>query len=253
MPFGLIGGLISGGLGLLGQSRAEKAQKRAVEASVQEVAPRNVTGPLGFSQVGADGGLTLGLSPELQTTFGQLGQGRNNFASSLTDANFIPDEVARLREISAPRENELRSSLRSRLFNRGRLGLGTQGAVSGANVNPELGALEEAFARADLARVGQARDNRQQDISNFLGLAGAQSQLASLPNQLGNLSVASRTPSQVASGHLGVGNQQARFNESFFGSLGSGIGQAVGGLGGAFAGGAPAGSASSVLDRLGFG
>jgi hypothetical protein len=212
----IIGAAISGGLGLLGQSRAEKAQRRAQEQAIAANQPRNVTGPFGFSRIGPGGGLTLGLSPELQSTLGQIQAGQGNFAGSLTDPNFVQNEVERLRAIAAPRENALRSSLRSRLFNRGRLGLGTTGALSGQIVD----------------------------------LANAQSQVMGLPNQLANLSFGARTPASLAAGYQDIGRQQARFNESFFGSLGSALSPAIGGLFGG--GGSVGGGASGMLGRAGF-
>lgn len=249
MGLGLLGSiagpLISGGLGLLGSKKAKGNLEEALAQMQQMSRPLDISGPFGFSKFNEDDrSIETGLSPSLDRAMGQLGTGRDIFHGALTDPNFVVNEVERLRGIAAPRENALREELRSRLFNRGRLGLGTNFTQTGGFANPETAALEEAFARADSSRIDQARDIRQQELGNFLGLLGAEENLSTLPLQATAIGIQARPPSAAYQGAAAIGNQQARFNESFFGSLGSGIQGALGSLGG---GGPAAGSLGRMI------
>ena len=248
----IAGPLISGGLGLLGGRKAKGNLEEALAAMQQMSRPIDITGPFGFSRFNEDDEqIETGLSDSLAQALGQLGTGRGLFHESLIDPDFITNEVDRLRTIARPRENQLRNELRSRLFNRGRLGLGTGDTLTGQFANPETAALEEAFARADAARIDQARGIRQQELGNFLGLLGAEQNLSLLPLEATRVGIAARPQSAALQGARDIGQQGARFNESFFGSLGENIGGIFGDL---FGGGSSGGGsqASNFIGPFGF-
>ena len=133
--------------------------------------------------------------------------------------SFINEEVQRLRDIARPREDALRAQVRSRLFNAGRLGLGTGGGLTPGTFQPELAALEEGLARADTGRVQAARQEQQRGLLNLLDIIQAQQSLSTLPLQASQLGVAAGAPAGATAGLLNAGNLNARGIEGFFGSL----------------------------------
>lgn len=265
----LFGSLLGSGLSALGGLLGQRSTERGSEAALQASAPMSIFGPFGGSQVGPQG-ITQSLSPELQQQFGLFsniaGGGGQMFGADPSTIRFLQgrisnlmespgqrleqmemDRLQTLRERAMPFEEQLRQQTRADLFNRGRLGLGIQGGVTGGFSQPELAALEEGLARADLARQESARSFAEQTrasrlaeasglLSQFAGL-GAQdlrSQIAASQAALGllrpgmtatGLSLQSRTPQGIAAMQAEPFAQQARGVESFFAGLGSQVAQ----------------------------
>ena len=227
----VIGAAISGAAGLLGASKNSKAARDVANAQLEASQPRNVISPLGESRFSAgDNQLQLALSPLLGARQGQLSDIATPLFGLLQDPNFVSSEVERLRGIARPNEDQLRASLRSQIYNRGRLGLGIGGGVTGNMYNPEMAALEEGLARADLGRVDSARNEQQRLLGNLFGLLGQEQEVLKLPLLMGQLSTS--TPSSY--GAFGAQNlglqQQMGFNSSLYGEAGKSLGSIFGGL-----------------------
>jgi len=226
MAFGIgeaigLGQLALGGAGLLfGQDSADTRAQEILQAS----RPVSVRSPLGRFTVGDDGDLRLGLSRRQVGSLRNLQGLEGQLFGLLNDPDFVQSEVDRLRGIARPREDALRAQLRSQLFNRGRLGLGIGGGRTGEFFNPELAALEEAFAAEDTARVQAARGEQQRLLGNVFGLLGAQEDIRRQPLAAAQVGIAGR-PSQA--GLQGLGFAQARASNSidaFFTSAAQSLG-----------------------------
>jgi hypothetical protein len=233
--------LISAGVGLIGGKKGQSQSDQYAQQMAQLARePIDIMSPIGGAAYNADQNLLrIGLAPALQQQAGQLGGlsqgifgllGDPGFFGNALDPARISSEVERLRGIARPNEDALRASLRSQVYNRGRLGLGAGGGVTGQFFNPELASLEEAFARADMGRVDQATQRiqyeQQRQLGNLFGLLGAQTDILQSPMGLGQLSLMGRTPQAGLAGYGAAAARASNANDAFFGSLG----QTLGGL-----------------------
>lgn len=308
----LFGNLLGAGVsalgGLLGAQQTQGGQTRSsagnelmtnqFQAFPGATPGLNIQGPSG-STAFADGGATQGLSPELAQQFGLFSQmaglaggdgsqfgpqsdlirmlqtsliGQRNQSRQGVESRRLSD----LRNRARPFEDELRQQTRAQVFNQGRLGLGRRGTLTGLNANPELAALEEGLARADLARQESATQfsdtRRANNINETLGLLSSLAGLGTqgLQNQFGasqaalgalqpafaqtQLGIQGRTPldnlaitrniqrTGSATDPSVAAQQRARGVESFFAGLGGGIADSSfggGGGGGGFFTGQP--------------
>lgn len=221
----VIGGVATAGAGYMGSKSNQAAASKVAESQLAASQPRHILGPTGEAAWDHRLGV-LRLTPtmEQQIRLGQIEGLTEPLFGLLNDPNFVQSEVDRLRGIARPREDMLRQSLRSRVYNRGRLGLGIGGGITGNAYNPELAALEEAFARADTERVGAARGEQQRLFGNLQGLIGMERDIRREPVELASLSLG--TPSSFgAFGAQNMGLQaQMGYNSAFYGELGRSIG-----------------------------
>ena len=284
-------GIGQAGIGLLGTQRGQDIADRYADLIRGASAPFSVSGPLGNASFDAES-QTLALQPGVGVGIGGDGgvsrmlahtQGANQYLSNIAETLRRPAllralqpldaEVNRLREQARPKENQLRAQVRSSLLNQGRLGLGAGGTRTGLFANPELAALEEGLANADLNRFDLARQNRDSDIGTVMSLLGldanilqsmlsgsmagqeldlANQQLSLANRQLtGNqalqsaqLGIQARTPASGLQGLFAAGQRAGNANDAFFTSLGSQVPNIVGGL---FNG--QSGAGNSVLER----
>lgn len=235
MAFGLgsiLPSVLSAGIGLLGSSRGQSRMDDYAQQALQATRPLDVRSPLG-SAVFSRNDLRLRLPGAISRDISGLRGLRGDYFGLLNDPNFIQTEVDRLRGIARPNEDALRASLRSRLFNQGRLGLGVGNGMTGGMFNPELAALEEGFARADAGRVDQARGEQQRLLGNVFGLLGQETDLRALPLQAAQIGIQARTPSSALGPLYGAQQYAGRANDAFFGGLGSILSGLAGRAGGA--------------------
>lgn len=226
MPFGsILGGLASGAIGLLGSRRGQSGADDRAQAMLAASRPVDVLGPFGMVDINEAGDFTISPSDRLGSLAAHLQGLSDPVFGLLSDPNFVGSEVNRLRSMAQPREDALRSQLRSQLFNQGRLGAGVGGGISGRMFNPELAALEEGLARADLARVGAARGEQQRLLGNLFGLLGAETDIRGLPLQQAQLSSAGRASSAGLTGLSAAAARAGNANDAFFGSLAQTIGE----------------------------
>jgi len=226
----LLGSLLGAGVSLLGSKLGNKQQQSGVNQALQAGGPFNVSGPFGRAKF-KDGKLSVGLSGNTRSGFNQAGALGAGALGQLGSTDFLgreQDEFDRLQQLRQPGIDRARSGLQSQQFNRGRLGLGVGGGLSGRLFNPETAAQEEAIMRTQLGDIGAARQSSQQD-QNFLlgqagGLFGLQGQLGQQGLQQAQLGIGARNPAALAGLAAQPGFSRARTTEGFFGSLGNSIG-----------------------------
>jgi hypothetical protein len=251
----VIAPLVSAGIGLLGNRLTQDDQDdRAQQLLQASQGPTSVTSPFGTFRREGDA-ITLGLTGGQQGDLNSIQGSRANLFGTFQDPEFIQSEVDRLRGIARPREDALRASLRSQLFNRGRLGLGVGGGTTGVMFNPELAALEEGLARADASRVDQARQEQTRQLGMIGGLFGLENNLNSQVARTAGIASAFRPSNAGLSGIASANQRAGDFNDAFFSTLGNAVsGFAFGGLGtGAVAtapGGQNIGGAGGLLGTL---
>jgi len=246
-----LGSLLGAGVGLLGNLFGQdEADDRGEQLLAQSQGPSSVVSPFGTFLRDGDS-VNLSATPTQLTDLNRIRQGREGLFNTFNDPDFVQSEVDRLRGISRPREDALRASLRSQVFNRGRLGLGVGGGLTGNLFNPELAALEEGLARADMARISQARQEQNRQLGLLGGLFGLENDIFSQVSRNSGIAAGLRPSAAGLSGMAAADRRSMDANDAFFATLGN----AVGGLnfGGIFGGNsasAPAGSASSIFSRI---
>jgi len=241
--------LAQAGVSLLGNALGQdKADRRGQQLLQQSRGPANVNSPFGSFSQNDVGDVTLGITSGQQNDLNNIRGTRAGLFGQVNDPEFIQNEVDRLRGIARPREDAVRASLRSQLFNRGRLGVGVGGGINGVMFNPELAALEEGLARADLSRVDQAFDTRSQLLGNISGLFNNEFGVNSQARSLAGVAAGLR-PSQAGLSGVTAANQRAvNSNDAFFASLAQGVGNLD--FDGIFDGGG-SGNSGGVLGALG--
>ena len=275
----LFGSLLGAGVSLLGSGLSRRESERGTQAAMQASQPRNLFGPFGSVTTG-EGGMTSALGPELQQAMGlfsgMLTPGAlvnptlqkvldvqlSNFMRSGTDRdmmNAADQRLMLLRNRARPAEADARAAARNRVFSQGRLGLGVGGGQTNARFNPELAALEEGLARADIVRQDQAlnlalgdRDRqfrelmglqglfsglRTEDLSRQLAASNQVQQINRIPLEATRVAIGSQLPPAIAAMQAQPFFQGARSTESFFSGLGQGIADFGGGLFGGGGGG----------------
>lgn len=222
---GLFSSLLGAGVGILGNVLGGREEERGARAAQQASIPPNVVSPLG-STVFSGGVLNAALSPQLQqafTTATQVGQGALSQLQNQNVGQLEAQRFQQLQSLAFPRESLLRAQARTRLFNRGRLGLGIGGGRTGLAFNPETAALEEALANARLARRESAGAFARAEQSRLLGQATGSLGLAQglgsgLLGQAG-LGVQARTPAGIAGLAARPGFGNASFLSNLFGGF----------------------------------
>lgn len=223
-------GLISAGVSLFGGSRGQDiADRRANELLAASQGPSRIDSPFGTFNRNDSGDISLGLTGNQQQDISNIRNLRGGLFEQLNDPEFVQNEVDRLRGISRPREDAVRASLRSQLFNRGRLGVGVGGGTTGMMFNPELAALEEGLARADLERVGLAQDRQSQIFGQFGSTFGLESGIFNDARSVAGIASALRPSNAGLSGVASAGQRAVDSNDAFFASLAQGIGGLFGG------------------------
>jgi len=226
----VIAPLISAGVGFLGQQLTQGDQDdRGQQLLSASQGPTSVNSPFGSFQREGDA-ITLGLTGGQQNDLNRIRGSRANLFGTFQDPEFVQNEVDRLRGIARPREDALRASLRSQLFNRGRLGVGVGGGVAGQMFNPELAALEEGLARADMSRIDQARQEQGRQLGMIGGLFGLENNLNNQIARTAGIASAFRPSNAGLSGIASANQRAGDFNDSFFSILGNSIGGFAGGL-----------------------
>lgn len=226
---GFLSSLVGGGLGVLGSVLGGKSQEKAARAAAQASAPLNVRGPFGQA-IFSDGVLTGSLSPAFQSQLNALtSQANKTFGafSGLDIPGLERQQLSTLRNLAQPEQDRIRAQVRNEVFQRGRLGLGTRGARTGQNVQPELASLAEGEATADLLRQLQsqtfARNEQARLLDQFLTLQNQALGLSTLPTNQASIGVQARTPQSIAALAGVPGQSRANFVTSFLGTLGSNI------------------------------
>ena len=250
-----LGGAIAGGL--LQQRGAQDALAAGGQFQDQGLfTPHQTVSPFGTTMFNESSGLfNVQLDPRFSNLL-QQSLGLSTQASSLLsgDTSSLATERLRLlREQAAPQEEGLLGATRANLLNRGRLGvLGNQAqAVTGAQVNPELAAISEGLARADLQRQLAAQDlafrERGQALQQF-GIGAQQAQ--AIPTTAANIGLNARSTGR-APGRFDTGAAEfaaapnallAQLLSAGLGSFGSAVSQQGLGLSGLFGGGGGGGT-----------
>lgn len=217
--------LAQAGVGLLGNALTQDdADERGQQLLQQSQGPSNITSPFGSFSRNDAGDVSFGVTAGQQNDLNNIRGTRAGLFGQVNDPNFIQNEVDRLRGIARPREDAVRASLRSQLFNRGRLGVGVGGGTTGMMFNPELAALEEGLARADSGRVDQAFDTRSQLLGDISGLFNNEFGLNSQVRSLAGVASALRPSNAGLAGVTAANKRSVDANDSFFASLAQGVG-----------------------------
>ena len=174
--------LIAGGLGLLGQSSANKAASQAAAAQLEAAKiaadaaafkPYSVTTGLGTSYFNADD-QTAGyqLDPALQAWRDQYmtmaAQAMPTSMDTAANAQQYYNEMQTMMQPSRQAEN---LAMQQDLFGSGRLGLRLAGAGAGAGtgmVQPDVFGLNQARTMADQALAQQARTQAQTEMDQAI-------------------------------------------------------------------------------------
>ena len=215
-----VGGLISGGLGLVGSVLGGREQRRGMEAAAEasRFVPTDITTPFG-SVDASRGSVSATLPSELQNLYqGLLSSGQQ----TLSRAETPEAALGFLRRTYGPELERQRLAQESRLFNQGLLG-----TTAGAE---QTRALREAQNQALLEGTLGAQ---QQFQSQGLGLLGSAFDVANLPQSL--IALSGNIGAQQASAGAQAGRFMAeaasargRSINSIFTGLGQGIGSFIG-------------------------
>ena len=225
------GGLLTAGIGLL--PGLFDRRSRGISRAQAAAQPFDVIGPFGRS-VFSGGQLVGTLDPvlaEIMANSSRFARGQLNQLRALDIPGLEEKELKRLRELSRPEEQRLRAQVRNEQFQRGRLGLGVAGGRTGGFANPELAALAEGEATADLLRQGQAqrfaRGEQARLLQNALTASGFAANLGTLPTGQGQLGINARLPQGLAGLPAGLAADQFDEISAFFAGLAPRIGAAV--------------------------
>ena len=235
----IAGGLVSGIFGSLGSKSASRQESQAVQTAQQAANPLSVFSPTGYSVFDADNQrIMTGLNQQLGT-----GLTRSSTLANRALGNYFWDdfggkstanvqrEVGRLGQLRAPSIANARASLQSQLLNRGRLGLGVGGGLSGRAFNPEVAGQEEAILRAQLGDIGYAQDRARQRKQDLLweatGLFNLSSGISGVAGRDAALGIAARVPGSIAALQAQPGFNQGASTRNFFSGLGTTLGGAI--------------------------
>lgn len=251
MDFGT--GLLVGGLGLLGQSSANKAAQQAADAQLEAARiaadaaafkPYSVTTGLGTSYFNADDN-TAGyiLDPALQAWRDQYmtSAARAMPTSFDTTAN-AQQYYNEMQQMMAPSRQAENLAMQQDLFGSGRLGLRLAGEGAGTGsagmVQPDVFGLNQSRALADQALAQQARAQAQTELDQSIARGTGLFQTGVGIEQLG------LTPLELGGTFGGYGSSagSAQANALLQGGLGAAQANLAAGLG-----------TSNMLGNLGLG
>jgi hypothetical protein len=245
-------GLLAGGLGLIGQSSANKAAKQAaasqleaakIAADAAAFKPYSVTTGLGTSYFNADdntAGYTL--DPALAAWRDQMmmsaGQAMPTSFDTTANAQQYYDEMQSMMAPSRQAEN---LQMQQDLFGSGRLGMRMAGEGAGAGsgmVQPDVFGMNQARAQADQALAQQARAQAQTELDQAIARGTGLFQTGVGIEQLG------LTPLELGGTFGGYGSSagSSQANALLQGGLGAAQANLAAGLG-----------SSNMLGQLGLG
>ena len=245
-------GLLVGGLGLLGQSSANKAAEQAAAAQLEAARiaadaaafkPYSVTTGLGTSYFNADD-QTAGyqLDPALQAWRDQYmtmaAQAMPTSMDTAANAQQYYNEMQTMMQPSRQAEN---LAMQQDLFGSGRLGLRLSGEGAGAGtgmVQPDVFGLNQSRSMADQALAQQARAQAQTELDQAIARGTGLFQSGVGTEQLG------LTPLELGATFGGYGSQagSTQANALLQGGLGAAQANLAAGLG-----------TSNMMGQLGLG
>jgi hypothetical protein len=245
-------GLLAGGLGLIGQSSANKAAKQAaasqleaakIAADAAAFKPYSVTTGLGTSYFDADA-KTAGyeLDPALAAWRDQMmTMGAQALPQSMDTTANAQQYYDEMQAMMAPSRQQENLAMQQDLFGSGRLGMRMAGAGAGAGtgmVQPDVFGLNQARSQADQALAQQARAQAQTELDQSIARGTGLFQTGVGIEQLG------LTPLELGGTFGGYGSSagSAQANALLQGGLGAAQANLAAGLG-----------SSNMMGQLGLG